>query len=60
VLRPGGVALIYDLVLLASTEKEMAAITLDAGLEPEDIVRERARGGVISNMFVRYRMEGLA
>jgi hypothetical protein len=38
----------------------MAAIALDAGLEPEDIVRERARGGIVSSFFVRYRIEGLA
>jgi SAM-dependent methyltransferase len=60
VLRPGGVALIYDLGLLTFTEAEMAAIAVDAGLEPDDIVRERARGGVLSSLFVRYRMEGLA
>jgi SAM-dependent methyltransferase len=60
VLRPGGVALIYDLGLLTFTEAEMAVIATDAGLEPEDIVRERARGGLVSSLFVRYRMEGLA
>jgi SAM-dependent methyltransferase len=60
VLRPGGAALIYDLGLLAYTEAEMAAIAVDAGLEPEDIVHERAHGGFISSLFVRYRMEGQA
>ncbi|HEX7591031.1 MAG TPA: class I SAM-dependent methyltransferase [Candidatus Limnocylindrales bacterium] len=59
VLRPGGVALIYDMGLLTFTEAEMAVIAVDAGLEPEDIVRERAHGGLIPSLFVRYRVEGL-
>jgi SAM-dependent methyltransferase len=59
VLRPGGVALIYDLGLLTFTEAEMAVIAVNAGLEPEEIVRERAHGGVIPSLFVRYRVEGL-
>jgi SAM-dependent methyltransferase len=58
VLSPGGVALIYDLGLLTFTASEMAVIAIDAGLEPEDIVRERARGGAISSLFVRFRLEG--
>jgi ubiquinone/menaquinone biosynthesis C-methylase UbiE len=60
VLKPNGVALVYDLGLLTFTSSEMAAIARDAGLEPEDIVRERARGGIVSTFFVRYRIEGLA
>ena len=60
VLKPGGVALVYDLGLLTFTDSEMAAIALDAGLEPEDIIRERVQGGLISSFFVRYRIEGLA
>jgi len=58
VLKPGGVALIYDLGLLTFTDAEMAVIAVDAGLEPEDIVRERAHGGLISSLFVRFRLEG--
>jgi SAM-dependent methyltransferase len=58
ILSPGGVALIYDLGLLTFTASEMAVIAIDAGLEPEDIVRERARGGAISSLFVRFRLEG--
>jgi SAM-dependent methyltransferase len=58
VLRPGGQALIYDLGLLTFTRSEMAKIATEAGLEPGDIVRERARGGLISSLFVRYKLEG--
>ena len=59
VLRPDGVALIYDLGLLASTPPEMANIAEGADLEPSEIVRERARGGLISRFFVRFRLEGV-
>ena len=58
VLRPGGVALTYDLGLLTCTPSEMARIAEDAGLEEEDIVREPARGGLVSRLFVRFRLEG--
>jgi SAM-dependent methyltransferase len=58
VLRPGGVALIYDLGLLTYTPSEMATIATDAGLEPVDIVRERVRGGFVSSLFVRFKLEG--
>jgi SAM-dependent methyltransferase len=59
VLRPGGLALIYDLGLLTFTQSEMAKVATDAGLEPSDIVRERARGGLISSLFVRFKLEGM-
>jgi SAM-dependent methyltransferase len=59
VLRPGGVALIYDLGLLAFTPEEMAVIATDAGLEPADIVQDRARGGIVSSFFLRYTLEGI-
>jgi SAM-dependent methyltransferase len=59
VLRPGGVALIYDLGLLAFTPEEMAGIAAEAGLEPADIVRDRARGGIVSSFFIRYTLEGV-
>ena len=59
VLAHGGVALIYDLGLLASTPAEIADIAEGAGLDPTDIVRERARGGLISRFFVRFMFEGL-
>ena len=57
VLKPGGLALIYDLRLLTFTPTEMAKIATQAGLEPDDIARERARGGLISSLFVRFKLE---
>jgi SAM-dependent methyltransferase len=60
VLRPGGVALIYDLGLLAFTPAEMTAVAADAGLEPGDIERERVRGGLLSSFYVRFKLEGFA
>lgn len=58
VLKPDGVALIYDLRLLTLTPSEMAAVVEGAGLEPDDVVREGARGGLVSRLFVRFRIEG--
>jgi SAM-dependent methyltransferase len=60
VLRPAGVALIYDLGLLAFTPSEMAEVAEGAGLEATEIVRERVHGGLVSRFFVRFRLEGLA
>ncbi len=59
VLQPGGVALIYDPKLVTFTDSEMAGIALDAGLEPAEISREGVRGGLLSRLFVRFRIEGL-
>jgi SAM-dependent methyltransferase len=59
VLRPDGIALLYDLSLLAYTPSEMAEIAQSAGLEPGDIVRERARGGLVASFFVRFKLEGV-
>jgi SAM-dependent methyltransferase len=58
VLRPGGVALIYDVGLLAYLPKEMARIATDAGLEPSDIEREGVGGGFVTRLFIRYKLEG--
>jgi SAM-dependent methyltransferase len=58
VLRPGGVALIYDLGLLAYLPKEMARIATDAGLEPSDIERGGVGGGFVTRLFIRYTLEG--
>jgi SAM-dependent methyltransferase len=58
VLRPDGVALIYDLGLLSFTPAEMAGVAAEAGLEPADIQRERVRGGLLSSFYVRFRLEG--
>jgi SAM-dependent methyltransferase len=60
VLRPGGVALIYDLTLLAYLPSEMARIAADAGLEPADIEREGVGGGIVTRFFVRFKLEGLS
>jgi SAM-dependent methyltransferase len=59
VLRPGGVALVYDLGLLTVTPTEMAGIADAAGLASSDIVRERVRGGLVPSLFVRFKLEGL-
>lgn len=58
VLTPDGFAFIYDLALLAYTPAEMAQIAAAAGLEAGDIVRERARGGLVASFFVRFKLEG--
>ena len=58
VLRPDGVALIYDLGLLSFTPAEMAGLATEAGLEPADIQRERVRGGLLSSFYVRFKLEG--
>jgi SAM-dependent methyltransferase len=60
VLRSGGVALIYDLDLLTLGSSQMAEVAIAAGLEPSDIGRERLGGGLITRLFVRFRLEGLA
>ena len=60
VLRPGGVALIYDLGLLTYMPSEMALIAADAGLEAADIERDGVGGGLITRLFVRFKLEGLA
>lgn len=60
VLRPDGVALIYDLGLLTFGPTEMASIAENAGFEPADIVRERMGGRLVSRFFVRFRLEGFA
>jgi len=59
VLRPGGVALIYDPKLVTFTGSEMAEIAVSADLEPSDISREGVRGAMLSRLFVRFRLEGL-
>ena len=41
------------------TDSEMAEIAVNAGLEPSDINREGVRGGLLSRLFVRFRVEGL-
>jgi ubiquinone/menaquinone biosynthesis C-methylase UbiE len=58
VLKPEGVALIYDIGLLSLTPAEMATIARDAGLEPEELQRERVKGSFGARFFVRFRLEG--
>jgi len=58
VLRPGGVALIYDLGLLTFGPAEMAEIATGAGLEPAEIGRERLDGGLVTRFFIRFTLEG--
>jgi ubiquinone/menaquinone biosynthesis C-methylase UbiE len=57
VLKPGGIALLYDLGLLARTPKELARAALDAGIDPQTIELTKAGGGSINRLFVKIRME---
>jgi len=59
VLKPDGIALIYDLGLLAFEPSEMAKIATAAGLGPSDIGREGLGGGIVTRFFVRFWLEGL-
>jgi SAM-dependent methyltransferase len=58
VLRPGGVALIYDIGLLSLGTFELEAIAREAGLDPDELQRERVKGGFGTRLFVRFRLEG--
>ena len=58
VLRPGGVALIYDIGLLAATPRQLAGLAADAGLADGRLVREGVRGRLGARLFVRFRIEG--
>jgi ubiquinone/menaquinone biosynthesis C-methylase UbiE len=58
VLRPGGVALIYDIGLLSATDAELATFAADAGLDQDELVREPVRGAIGTRLFVRFRLEG--
>jgi SAM-dependent methyltransferase len=60
VLRPGGVALIYDLSILSLRPLELEAIARDVGLDPGELRRERVTGGFGARLFVRFRLEGPA
>lgn len=60
VLKPEGVALIYDIGVLSLTPAEMATIARDAGLEPEELQREHVKGSFGARFFVRFRLEGPA
>jgi SAM-dependent methyltransferase len=58
VLRPGGVALVYDIGLLSATPTELATFAADAGLGEDELVREPVRGAIGTRLFVRFRLEG--
>ena len=58
VLRPGGVALIYDISLLSLRTSELETIARDVGLDPDALQRERVKGGFGARLFVRFRLEG--
>ena len=58
VLRPGGVALLYDLALLTLEAEAMSEITRRAGLPSATIGRERLPGGILAGLFVRFRIDG--
>ncbi len=60
VLRPGGVALIYDLSLLGLRPSELETIARDLGLDPGELRRERVKGGFGARLFARFRLEGQA
>ena len=60
-LRPGGVALIYDLGLLSlQAVRAGTHRARHAGLEPGELRRERVKGGLGTRLFVRFRLEGPA
>jgi SAM-dependent methyltransferase len=58
VLRPGGVALIYDISVLSLRTSELETIARDVGLDPDALQRERVKGGFGARLFVRFRLEG--
>jgi SAM-dependent methyltransferase len=58
VLRPGGVALIYDISVLSLRTSELETIARDVGLDPDELQRERVKGGFGARLFVRFRLEG--
>ncbi|MGZ6273482.1 MAG: class I SAM-dependent methyltransferase [Candidatus Limnocylindrales bacterium] len=60
VLRPGGVALIYDLSILSLRPLELEVIARDLGLDPGELRRERVKGGFGARLFARFRLEGPA
>lgn len=57
VLRPGGLALVYDLRLLTIESTALPAVTRKAGLEPGELRRERLVGGPAASLFARFRLE---
>lgn len=57
VLRPGGVALIYDLRLVTLEAERLTEVARRAGLPASVLRRERLRGGILAGLFVRFRVD---
>jgi SAM-dependent methyltransferase len=60
VLRPDGMALVYDLRLLTVGAEELPDVARLAGLPASRLLRERLSGGLCACLFVRFRVEGPA
>ena len=56
VLRPGGVALVYDLRLLTIEPEALPELARKAGLAPDELRDERLGGGAAA-LFARFRLE---
>ena len=56
VLRPGGVALVYDLRLLTLEAGDLPPMARRAGLGASQLRLERLSGGLLSRAFVRFRV----
>lgn len=57
VLRPGGLALVYDLRLLTVASDGVAAIAAAAGLAPDELRLERLGGSALDRLIARFRLE---
>ena len=57
VLRPGGVALLYDLRLLTVRTEDLPELGRRAGLEPGKLRRDALKGGPVAGLFVRFRLD---
>jgi SAM-dependent methyltransferase len=60
VLRPGGLALVYDLRVLTVSGDALSEVALRAGLKPGELRRERLDGGPLAGLFARFRLEETA
>ena len=57
VLRPGGVALVYDLRLVTLQAERLPDVARRAGLPASGLSRERLPGGLLASLFVRFRVD---
>lgn len=57
VLRPGGLALIYDLRLLTLESTALREVVRRARLKPDELRREPLGGSVAAALFARFRVE---